>query len=76
MSNQAFGTRKTRSGSVDIVQVARRAGVSPATVSSLEHPLASYDELSDNIPLTESLAMRELNELVRSNAPAFASTTT
>lgn len=26
---------------------------------------SSYDELSDNIPLTESLAMRELNELLR-----------
>ncbi len=26
---------------------------------------SSYDELSDNIPLTEDLAMRELNELVR-----------
>ena len=26
---------------------------------------SSYDELSDNIPLTENLAMRELNELLR-----------
>ena len=26
---------------------------------------SSYDELSDNIPLTEELAMRELNEIVR-----------
>ena len=26
---------------------------------------SSYDELSDNIPLTEELAMKELNELVR-----------
>src|SRR5208337_1906468 len=26
---------------------------------------SSYDELSDNIPLTESLAMRELDELLR-----------
>jgi hypothetical protein len=26
---------------------------------------SSYDELSDNIPLTETLAMKELNELVR-----------
>src|SRR5271170_2577756 len=26
---------------------------------------SSYDELSDNIPLTETLAMRELNEMVR-----------
>jgi hypothetical protein len=26
---------------------------------------SSYDELSDNIPLTETLAMRELNELLR-----------
>ena len=26
---------------------------------------SSYDELSDNIPLTEDLAMRELNEIVR-----------
>jgi hypothetical protein len=26
---------------------------------------SSYDELSDNIPLTESLAMRELDELIR-----------
>jgi len=26
---------------------------------------ASYDELSDNIPLTESLALKELNELIR-----------
>ena len=26
---------------------------------------SSYDELSDNIPLTETLAMRELDELLR-----------
>ena len=26
---------------------------------------SSYDELSDNIPLTETLAMRELDELIR-----------
>jgi len=26
---------------------------------------SSYDELSDNIPLTETLAMKELNELIR-----------
>src|SRR5271154_4499462 len=26
---------------------------------------SAYDELSDNIPLTEELAMRELNELIR-----------
>ena len=26
---------------------------------------SSYDELSDNIPLTEQLAMKELNEIVR-----------
>ena len=26
---------------------------------------SAYDELSDNIPLTEELAMRELNEIVR-----------
>ncbi len=38
---------------------------------ALSHPISvynnwsSYDELSDNIPLTESLAMRELDELLR-----------
>jgi hypothetical protein len=26
---------------------------------------SAYDELSDNIPLTEELAMRELRELIR-----------
>ncbi len=26
---------------------------------------SSYDELSDNIPLTEALAMRELDEIAR-----------
>jgi hypothetical protein len=26
---------------------------------------SAYDELSDNIPLTESLAMKELGEIVR-----------
>lgn len=39
--------------------------------SGLDHPIAvynnwsAYDELSDNIPLTEELAMLELNELIR-----------
>jgi len=38
---------------------------------ALSHPISvynnwsSYDELSDNIPLTETLAMRELDELLR-----------
>ena len=38
---------------------------------ALSHPISvynnwsSYDELSDNIPLTEDLAMRELDELLR-----------
>ena len=26
---------------------------------------SSYDELSDNVPLTEALAMKQLNELIR-----------
>ena len=26
---------------------------------------SAYDELSDNIPLTEALAMKELDEIVR-----------
>ncbi len=44
MSNPAFGTRKTRSGSVDIVQVARRAGVSPATVSRVANGRSTVAE--------------------------------
>ena len=32
---------------------------------SVYNDWSSYDELSDNIPLTESLAMRELDELLR-----------
>ena len=46
------------------------AQVEPPT-PALQHPISvynnwsSYDELSDNIPLTEELAMRELDELLR-----------
>jgi len=36
-----------------------------ATPISVYNNWSSYDELSDNIPLTESLAMRELDELLR-----------
>ncbi|HZB88356.1 MAG TPA: hypothetical protein VE291_06850 [Terracidiphilus sp.] len=35
------------------------------TPISVYNNWSSYDELSDNIPLTESLAMRELDELLR-----------
>lgn len=37
----------------------------PAAPISVYNNWSSYDELSDNIPLTESLAMRELDELLR-----------
>ena len=46
------------------------AQVEPPT-PALQHPISvynnwsSYDELSDDIPLTEELAMRELDELLR-----------
>jgi hypothetical protein len=36
-----------------------------ATPISVYNNWSSYDELSDNIPLTETLAMRELDELLR-----------
>src|SRR5215469_9115650 len=49
------------------------AGWSPSKLgeSLLRDPVwvyndwSSYDELSDNIPLTEELAMKELNEIIR-----------
>jgi hypothetical protein len=34
-----------------------------ATPISVYNNWSSYDELSDNIPLTETMAMRELDEL-------------
>lgn len=37
----------------------------PARPVMIYNNWSSYDELSDNIPLTETLAMRELDELVR-----------
>jgi len=53
-----------------IMAIAAKAQTEP-TPPALSAPVSvynnwsSYDELSDNIPLTESLAMRELDELLR-----------
>lgn len=56
--------------STPVTAPAPKSGGLP-TVAGPRKPLAfynnwsAYDELSDNIPLTEELAMKELNELVR-----------
>ena len=50
---------------------AQLCGQNEPVPPALQQPISvynnwsSYDELSDNIPLTESLAMRELDELMR-----------
>src|ERR1700677_3098407 len=52
------------------IAIAARAQTEPPppalqTPISVYNNWSSYDELSDNIPLTETLAMRELDELLR-----------
>src|SRR5215472_11515097 len=71
-SNQTNATQKPQAVSRTRTS-ADAAGWSPAELGKLllHDPVwvynnwSAYDELSDNIPLTEQLAMKELNEIIR-----------
>jgi hypothetical protein len=75
-NNRAFSTRlrpsrAAASLAVLLLTTCIALGQNEAPPPALQSPISvynnwsSYDELSDNIPLTETLAMRELDELLR-----------
>jgi hypothetical protein len=74
MTRQSFGPRCTRFAvllaACGGLSLATHAQTEPST-PALQRPISvynnwsAYDELSDNIPLTETLAMRELDEMLR-----------
>jgi hypothetical protein len=54
-----------RSSGQDLIDVSLRGTVALNQPVAVYNNWSAYDELSDNIELTEALAMKELNEIVR-----------
>ncbi len=64
-SMQAQAPRKSPAAAISQWDPGRLASPTLSDPVWVYNNWSSYDELSDNVPLTESLALRELNELVR-----------